>query len=397
MKTPARRNRTPVTRERGFTLLAADWRTGETSEYEFRGSRLVGRAPKRGRTDLLSGPGFFDLQNNGYAGVDFNGPKTTPEEIVRGIRATWQHGCTHLLPTLITQTPERLEHLFRNLMKALALDEDVRQSVPGFHMEGPFISPEDGARGAHPLHAVSPISATIWKRLQRATEQQIKLTTLAPEWKGAPAFIRRLREEKVLPAIGHTMANVAQVQAAAEAGAIMTTHLGNGCPQMLHRHHNPVSAQLGEDRIAASLITDGIHLPPEIVKAYYRGKEPHRSVVVTDSMSAAGAPPGLYPLSDYMLEVGADRVVRQPGSPNFAGSALTMDRAVSGLKTMAEIGWTEAWEAASTRPWELLRKADPKAATPKTATTFVIARVTDTTLDVVATVRDRKVLWTEVE
>lgn len=365
-------------------ILAAHYRTGETIEFTERGGRLKLGAAKRGRTDLVFGPGFFDLQNNGYAGIDFNSPNTTPEQIADGIRAMWRHGCTHVLPTLVTASPERLEVMFRNLCAALKLDREIERSVPGFHLEGPFISPLDGARGAHPLSAVIPVRTAVWKKAQRAAENRIKLVTLAPEVKGALPFIRQLREERVLPAIGHTMADRAQVAAAADAGALLSTHLGNGCPQQMHRHYNPVMAQLGEDRLTATLITDGIHLPPEVVKAFARGKGPERTVVISDAMSAAGAPPGRYPLADLELEVGTDRVVRFPGAQMFAGSALTMDRAVSEYRRMAEVSWAEAWDAGSTQAWRVLRAADPAA---RGDNALAIARLGAGGLQVIGTTR----------
>jgi N-acetylglucosamine-6-phosphate deacetylase len=365
-------------------ILAAHYRTGETFEFLERGGRLKQGAAKRGRTDLVFGPGFFDLQCNGYAGIDFNSPNTTPEQLAAGFRAMWREGCTEVFPTLVTNTTERFEQIFRNFCAALKLDPEIERAVPGFHLEGPFISPVDGARGAHPLAAVSPVRAAIWKKVQRAAEQRIKLVTLAPEVKGAIPFIRQLREEHIIPAIGHTMADRTHVTAAADAGALLSTHLGNGCPQQMHRHYNPVMAQLGEDRLTATLITDGIHLPPEVVKAFARGKGPERTVVITDAMSAAGAPPGRYPLSDLVLEVGPDRVVRFPGSPMFAGSALTMDRAVSGYRRMAGVSWAEAWDAASTKAWQLFRAADPSVKPSKART---IARIKGDELEVIGTTR----------
>lgn len=374
-----------------ITYRAAHYRTGEKFAFTFRDGRLAEQHPSRGHTDLVFGPGFFDLQNNGYAGVDFNHPGTTVEQTAEGIRATWRHGCTHVLPTVVTAQPERLEHLLRTLEAARQI-KDIRESVPGFHVEGPFISPIDGARGAHPLHAVCDVNLKVWNQLQRATNRGIALHTLAPEVRGALPFIARLRSENVLPAIGHTMADTALVQRAADAGALMSTHLGNGCPQQLHRHNNMILAQLGCDQLAASLITDGIHLPPEVVRSFFRGKGLERTVVVTDSMAAAGAPPGRYTLADMTLEVGADRVVRLPGHPNFAGSALTMDCAVANLARMAGIPLADAWDAGSLLPWKLLRTArNEPTGTP--VKSWIIARPSDGALDVQATVRGRVVLW----
>ncbi|MHA3770885.1 N-acetylglucosamine-6-phosphate deacetylase [Verrucomicrobiota bacterium sgz303538] len=375
----------------GRTVLrASHYRTGATEEFIFESGRLVARTKIRAKVGLVFGPGFLDLQCNGYAGVDYNHPGTTPEQIAESIQAMWRSGCTLVLPTVITGAPERMEAFFRKLLAALSLPE-IRQSIPGFHLEGPFISPEDGARGAHPLAAVRPPDRKLWARLQRAAGDSIRLLTIAPEVTGALKFIAALRQENVLSAIGHTMADSETVQRAADAGALMSTHLGNGCPQMMHRHANPVFAQLGEDRLAASVIADGIHLPAEVLRTIALVKGTERTVLVTDAMAAADAPPGRYTLGEHDLEVGADRVVRQPGSPNFAGSALSMDRAVGKFAAMTNVSLADAWDAASVIPARLLRTSGAVKTRMDAGT--VIARVRDGIPQVVATVRGRRVLW----
>ena len=369
-------------------LVAAHFRMGERTEFLLGCGRLLGQRPSRGRTALVQGPGFFDLQCNGFGGVDFNHPETTPEQVAQAIRAMWRHGCTHVLPTIVTHEPERLEHLFRTLVASLKLDMEVRRSVPGFHLEGPFISSVDGARGAHPPGAVRAVNMALWRRLQRAAEGKIRMVTLAPEVRGALPFIRRLRAEGVVPAIGHTLATAAQVCAAAEAGALLSTHLGNGCPEMIPRHRNPLFAQLGEDRLAASFIADGLHLPAEVLRAFFHAKGAGRSVLVTDAMAAAGAPPGRYTLGDLLLTVGTDGVVRQPGKPNFAGAALTMDRAVAGLVRMAGVPLAVAWDAASRNAWAMLCRAGGR-------TDHGRAGVILGAGEVVAVLRGSRVLWSQ--
>ncbi len=320
---------------------------GVNAAHFHSGVRRTFRLPGRRGEELLCGPAFVDLQCNGFAGVDFNRPETTPEQICAAIRAMWRTGCTRVLPTVITAAPDRLEHLLRTLALARKLDPDVRNSVPGFHLEGPFISPLDGARGAHPREHVRACDTRLWQRLQRAAEGRILLVTLAPEAGGAPALIRRLRREGVIVALGHTLASRKEIAAAAAAGAQLATHLGNGCPQTLHRHDNPVLAQLGEDRLMATFIADGIHLPPDVLRSFIRAKTPARSILVSDAMAAAGAAPGCYTIGELVVEVGKDRIVRQPGSPNFAGSALTMDAALRNTLACGAMTLREAWRAAS--------------------------------------------------
>jgi N-acetylglucosamine-6-phosphate deacetylase len=346
----------------------------------------MGRVRKR--ATAVFGPGFVDLQCNGYAGVDFNRRETEPIVLAEAIRAMWEHGCTTVLPTFITAAPDALDEYLSDTVKALAADAEASRSVPCFHLEGPFISPEDGARGAHPKAHVRPVETKFWRRAQKAASGKIGLVTLAPEVRGAVPFIAWLRQQKVLPAIGHTLADAACVARAADAGAMMSTHLGNGCPQTMNRHLNPIFAQLGEDRLLASFIADGLHLPPEVLRALWRAKG--GGVLVTDAMAAAGAPPGLYSIGDLELEVGRDRVVRQPGSANFAGSALTMCEAVANLVRYARVPLAEAWDAASLIPWALLRQA---GAVRGALGSTVIAEWHEGEIKILAALRGSKMLW----
>ncbi len=371
-------------------ITAAHFRTGEVFEFAFAGARVVGRRHVRAKTDVVFGPGFLDLQCNGYAGIDFNHPDTTSEQMAMAIRAMWRDGCAHVLPTLITASSERLSMLFRRLVVALEGDADVAASVPGFHLEGPFLSPTEGARGAHPLAQMREVSRKLWREWQRAAQKRIVLMTVAPEVRSVIPFIRQLRSENVLPALGHTMADAATISRACEAGALMTTHLGNGCPQMMHRHANPVLAQLSEDRLAASIIPDGAHLPPEIVRLYRTVKGVERIVLVTDAMSAAGAPNGRYTIGDLMIEIGSDRIARQPGSPNLAGAAITMREAIERYVAMSGASLAEAWDAATVRPWNLLRAAGVVKRIPASS---VFARWRGGKFDVLATLHGKRVLW----
>ncbi len=368
-------------------LVANHYRTGATCEFLFKDERLVSRRRISADATLVFGPGFFDLQCNGYAGVDFTHPATLPAEIANAIRAMWKRGCTHVLPTLITASISQLVDSFNRMNEAIEADEEVRRSVPGFHLEGPFISGVDGARGAHPAEHVLAPDPRLWRRLQTAARGRIRLVTLAPETEGAVPFIRQLREEGIVVALGHTMATREQIVAAVEAGAVLSTHLGNGCPQQLHRHQNPLFAQLGERHLDASLIADGIHLPPEVFRAFWDAKGPGKTLLITDAMAAADAPPGRYSLGSLLVEVGADRIVRHPGTAQLAGSALTMDAAVSNAMAMTGAPLHDAWESASKRPWK--RLCNPAGARGS----FVVARQTPDALKVHAVFRGNRLLY----
>jgi N-acetylglucosamine-6-phosphate deacetylase len=289
-------------------------------------------------------PGLFDLQVNGFGGIDFNGPDLTSsraDEALERMRAT---GVTRCLPTLITSS---FAQFARN---ARILARMSTPAIAGIHMEGPYLSPEDGARGAHPREHVTPASIEDFERRQDAAGGRIVLVTLAPEVPGAVALIERLVASGVRAAIGHTAAAPQQIADAVAAGATLATHLGNGCAQMLPRHPNVIWELLAADEVCASLIVDGHHLPPATVKAMVRAKSPSRTMLVTDAMAAAGCAPGRYTMGGLSCDVGADGRVSLADSPYLAGSALTLDRAIANAARFTGLSIDAVIPMASTIP-----------------------------------------------
>ncbi len=289
-------------------------------------------------------PGFLDLQVNGFAGVDFNDPRCTAGQIADAAAAMRKTGVTQCLATLISAPLDRFSTCARTVARS------GEQSIVGIHMEGPYISPEDGARGAHPREDISPPSADDFARRQDAADGRIRLVTIAPEVPGALPLIERLVAQGVKVAIGHTAATPAQVRDAVKAGASMSTHLGNGCAQMLPRHPNFLWEQLAADELVAGLIVDGHHLPPATVKAMVRAKTPARSMLVTDATTAAGRPPGEYMLGSLRVRLDETGRVAVPGQPNLAGSALALDRAVGNTVRFTGLPLEVVLAMASTQP-----------------------------------------------
>ena len=271
----------------------------------------------------LEFPGLFDLQVNGFAGVDFNAPGLTTEGLAEALERQRATGVTRCLPTLITSSFDR----FARNARVIARSPDP--AVAGIHMEGPYLSPEDGPRGAHPREHVTNASIADFDRRQEAADGRIVLVTLAPEASGALSLIDHLVKAGVRVAIGHTGGTPQQVEDAISAGATLATHLGNGCAQMLPRHPNFIWTLLAADPVAASFIVDGHHLPAATVKGLVRAKGVDRSILVTDAMSAAGCGPGRYSIGDVVCESGEDGRVSLPGTPYLAGSSLTLDRAIA--------------------------------------------------------------------
>jgi N-acetylglucosamine-6-phosphate deacetylase len=294
--------------------------------------------------DTFTCPGLVDLQVNGFGGMDFNDPATTPSAIaqaVEGMRAT---GVTRFLATLISAPLDR----FSACAKAVTSYDGA--ALAGIHMEGPYISPEDGARGAHRREDIAPPTADDFKRRQEAAGGRIRLVTVAPEVPGVLPLIEQLVRDNIRVAIGHTAASPQHVRDAVAAGATMSTHLGNGCAQMLPRHPNFLWEQLSADELVAGLIVDGHHLPGATVKAMIRAKTPARTILVTDATTAAGRPPGDYMLGSLKVRLDDTGRVSVPGQPNLAGSALSLDRAIGNTVRFTGLPLAEVVSMATTAP-----------------------------------------------
>lgn len=294
-------------------------------------------------------PGFIDLQVNGFAGVDFNSPATSIEEIGRAIRCLFSSGVTRFFPTVITGAPDDMLAAIRNLARAREMLPEGG-AMEGIHVEGPFISPLEGARGAHPARWTRPPNLEEFHRWQDAAQGAVRMVTLSPEWPEAPRFIEAVTREGVVAAIGHTAANTQQIADAVAAGATLSTHLGNGAHSMLPRHPNYIWDQMAEDRLAASFIVDGIHLPPNFLKVAFRAKGLERCVLITDAVMPAGCEPGPYMLGEMEVQLHSDGSVRLRSGNTLAGSALMMHQGVSNLMRLAGLSLCEAVTLATRNP-----------------------------------------------
>jgi N-acetylglucosamine-6-phosphate deacetylase len=291
-------------------------------------------------------PGFIDLQVNGFAGVDYNDPAAGHEAIAQSIRTMFETGVTRFFPTLITGSEERIIGALRNLVAARsgfdAAGRPEAHAMAGIHVEGPHLSPEDGPRGAHPLEHVRPPDSEEFQRWQEAAQGEIRLVTVSPEWEQTPAYIRTLVRAGVVASVGHTKANAEQIRAAVDAGATMSTHLGNAAHPILPKTQNYIWDQLAEDRLIASFIVDGIHIPAVFLKTALRAKGLERAVLVTDAVMPAMCEPGRYSLGQVEVELRANGSVVLTGTERLAGSALRMDRAIGNSVRLAGISLRDA-------------------------------------------------------
>src|SRR5271166_5340176 len=166
--------------------------TGEHTQVSFNGAITVVDhllAPPEER--IYIAPGFIDIQVNGFGGVDYNSPVASHEEIAHSIHRIYATGVTRFFPTVITGSPDDMAGALHNLAAAReALPEG--HAMEAFHVEGPYISPEDGPRGAHPKHWTRKPDYDEFRRFQDAAQGHIRLITLSPEWPEAPAFIERV-------------------------------------------------------------------------------------------------------------------------------------------------------------------------------------------------------------
>lgn len=298
--------------------------------------------------DPISAP-YFDLQVNGFAGVDFQRDDLTPAMLGKSVAGLLSNGTGRILLTLITDTVETLCRRLECIERMRQGSHALRSVIAGYHLEGPWLLPEKGYHGAHDPTLMVPPTLADLRRLWSASEGKLRLITLAPELPGSAEVIAEASRLGVRTSIGHSNADDRQIDEAIAAGLTLCTHLGNAVPTLLPRHDNIIQRLLARDELTAVFIPDGIHLPPAVLRNFVRAKPPGKVLFTTDCMAAAGAGPGRFSLGKTMLEVGEDGIVREPGKENFAGSSLTMDRAIENVRSY--LGWSaeEAVAACSTR------------------------------------------------
>jgi N-acetylglucosamine-6-phosphate deacetylase len=269
----------------------------------------------------------FDLQVNGYNGADFNSDDLTLDSLHAACLALEEDGCEGILVTYITEEIEVLCRRLARIVQWRHQDEVVARVVRGFHIEGPFISPENGYRGAHPLSAVRPASKEAAQQLLEAGDGLVRLITLAPEQDPGARVTSFLADQGVVVSAGHCNPTLEQIEEAIDQGLSMVTHLGNACPLQMHRHDNVIQRFLSvSDRVWCCFIADGVHVPPHTLKNYLRCTGTDRAIAVTDAISAARLGPGRYRLAGWELEIGQDGIARSPGGDHFVGSTATMPK-----------------------------------------------------------------------
>jgi N-acetylglucosamine-6-phosphate deacetylase len=276
---------------------------------------------------------YFDLQVNGYAGVDFNKDDLTADELHTVCLRMQADGVEGFLPTIITEHVGVMSMRLARLAGLRDKDPLAKSLIPGFHIEGPFINETVGYKGAHPVDAIRPADEDAMKKLLDAAQGLTKLVTLAPERDPGLKVTRYLKKQNVTISAGHCDASVDELKAAADAGLTLYTHLGNGCPMQIHRHDNIVQRVLSlRDRITPTFIADGAHVPFFALKNYLDLVGIDRAIVVTDAIAPAGLGPGKYTLGRWELVIKEDMVARAPDGSHLVGSAMSMPLSARNLK-----------------------------------------------------------------
>ncbi|TBW28632.1 N-acetylglucosamine-6-phosphate deacetylase [Gramella sp. KN1008] len=309
------------------------------------------------QTDNMICPGLVDLQINGFKGVDFNEEGLSVDSVVLVTRELWKAGVTSYFPTLITNSDENICATLETIEQACEKHSLIDKTISGIHLEGPFLSSEDGPRGAHPLKHIKAPDWDLLNKWQTIARGRIKMITISPEWPESVNFIKCCRSSGILVAIGHTNANEEQIRNAVQAGARLSTHLGNATHLMLPRHSNYIWEQLASEQLWSSIIADGFHLPPALLKVFLKIKE-GQSILVSDSTKFAGLPPGSY--SSHIggaIELNSEGRLFMKDKPKMlAGSARSLLNCIDHLVNSEITSLETALDMASFKPLELLGK-----------------------------------------
>ncbi|MGV8879982.1 MAG: N-acetylglucosamine-6-phosphate deacetylase [Sphingobacteriaceae bacterium] len=334
--------------------------TGETAKITIREGMLTGITQTESSLNKpFIGPGLIDLQVNGVNKIDFNAPDLNTDAILAATEFLISKGVTTYFPTVITNADQATLSILQTIDQACQIHEIVRDCIGGIHLEGPFISPKEGAKGAHDERFIKAPDWNLFKKFQNAAGGRIKIITLAPEWAGSERFIKKCKEAGILVSIGHSLANSAEIENAVKAGAIMSTHLGNAIPLFLPRHPNLIWDQLAAEELYTCLITDGIHLPDSFIKTVIKVKG-NKALMISDATCFAGMPPG-----EYQTHIGGTvvldeekRVSLKDSGGLLAGAAKTLTENIETMMSRSVTTLSKSWEMASTNVLQMLSTYD---------------------------------------
>jgi N-acetylglucosamine-6-phosphate deacetylase len=330
-----------------------------------------------GSEQLYVAPGLIDNQVNGFMGISFlseAGGELTLEKVQKATRALWEKGVTTYLATLTSNSNKELISLFTKFGK-FRNDRSLLGSVAGFHLEGPYISPEEGYRGAHNPKFIRKPDWDEFMQFYTASGNAIKNVTVAPELEGAMDFIKKCTEKGIVVALGHHNADAKTINEAVENGAKTSTHLGNGCANMINRHLNPLWPQLANDKLMISIICDGFHLNDEEIKVFYKVKGSDRTIITSDVVEFGGMPPGTYKVWDgSVVEMTPEGKLMYPAEKVLYGGASALDRGTQHIMDVTGCSLADAIKMASTNPAKLYGLADRGSLEPGKRADLILFR-----------------------
>lgn len=336
---------------RTLTVAGRDPATGRTLSVQIEDGRVVNVGAAPNETSSWLTPGLIDLQVNGFAGLDLNGPDVSADTVMELTRRLARVGTTTYLPTVVTASETDIVRSLQAIQQARRQDPLTAHAVPYAHVEGPHLCPDDGPRGVHPAEHIRPPDLDELGRWQKATDDLVGMVTISPHYEHAAAYTASASAQGIQVAIGHTGAEPEQIRAVVDAGATLSTHLGNGAHAVLPRHPNYIWTQLADDRLTASFIADGHHLSADTFTAMVRAKTVARSLLVSDSVALAGLPAGSYttPVGGT-VELSEEGRLSYAGTPYLAGAARPLADGVAHATRLAPLTLGEATSMATELP-----------------------------------------------
>jgi len=348
-------------------------------------------SPTAGKQNLFVAPGFIDNQINGYNSVDFSDLNLTTENMLMALESIRYDGVTTFFPTIITNSHENLLRIFRNLTEALK-DDEIRSSVPGFHLEGPYISAEEGYYGCHPSGYIRKPSWDEFAHYQEAAGGNIRQVTLAPELDGCIDFIDNCIRKNIVVAIGHTNASGEQINKAVDHGARLSTHLGNGCANLIDRHRNPFWPQLANDLLTPTLIADGHHLLPEELQVFYKVKGPKNLVLTSDVTHLTGMAPGKYVFLGSEIVLTEDGLIKNPVLNCLAGASMPLRTGVGNIMKFTGCKLGEAINMATLNVAGIYNLSDRGSLVPGKRADLVVFEIIDNKLNIKQIIINGKII-----
>ena len=325
----------------------------EAVRLEVENGKIIRRTPipaEPGLPRLL--PVLVDLQHNGalsHAYNNLNGEGEKELETIAG--HLLRHGVGRVLATFTTADYSILETGAQAINRILEHDRKLNSLFPGIFHEGVFISPEYGWRGGHMEQFILKPDWQRFSHLNELSGGRIRMVNLAPEIEGALDFIPKAVGAGIRVSLGHCNPDSATIHRAADLGASMITHFGNGAAPEIHRFANPFWGFLDDSRLNPGLVGDGFHLPPEVVRTVLLCKGAEHCFMVSDANIYSGCPPGLY------HRIGGQDCVVEPngyfhvaGEEILAGAWFQQDRCVDFLMEKCGLDFETAWKLCSVTP-----------------------------------------------